>query len=251
MIPLKNVMQERPVGSGKTLLELNKNNWLQMQAETQFQGPGSSHEMASLCITEAINISLNVNKEPVFVLCLDAQSAFDRILIPHVCRSLFLAGTTAECILYLEQRLQNRKTYIEWDKEVVGPISDNRGLEQGGTPSDRLYRLSNNEQLQIAQESGLGICLSRFFKDNHKLLSTVTLSAIGQADDVCHISSSILNLKCLLELTKEFCAKFHVKLVGEKTKLLVFSNKYLAFSAVRFFGADFGDTFHTSLSSLL
>ena len=47
----------------------------------------------------------------------------------------------------------NRKTFIEWDKEILGPTSDTIGLEQGGCAIDRFYRLVNNEKVKIAQES--------------------------------------------------------------------------------------------------
>ena len=39
----------------------------------------------------------------------------------------------------------------------MGPINDKLGEEQGGCLSDRLYKLTNNEQLSTAQESQLGL----------------------------------------------------------------------------------------------
>ena len=50
-------------------------------------------------------------------------------------------------------------------------------------------------------------------------------SAIGQADDIALISSSLRNLQYLLHLSKMYCEKYQVKLVGSKTKLLVFNSK--------------------------
>ena len=47
---------------------------------TQFQGPGSSHELAGLLLSEAIQHSLLVSKKPVFALFLDAKSAFDKVV---------------------------------------------------------------------------------------------------------------------------------------------------------------------------
>jgi hypothetical protein len=48
---------------------------------------------------------------------------------------------------------------------------------------------------------------------------------VGQADDVGLLSSSLKDLKCLLHLTKMYCEKYQVKLVGSKTKLLIFTTK--------------------------
>ena len=54
--------------------------WDERQAPTQYQGPGSSHELASLLVTEVIQHSIYVKNKPVFLLTLDAESAFDRCL---------------------------------------------------------------------------------------------------------------------------------------------------------------------------
>ena len=54
--------------------------WDNCQAPTQYQGTGSSHELVSLLITELIQYSLYVKNKPVYLLSLDAQSAFDRCL---------------------------------------------------------------------------------------------------------------------------------------------------------------------------
>ena len=98
-------------------------------------------------------------------------------------------------------------------------------MEQGGCASDRIYRLVNNEQLDTAQSSELGIDLGLSL-DVRGSLKRQVISAVGQADDVALVSSSLHSLKTLLHLTKIYCCKYQVKLVSSKTKLLVFSTKY-------------------------
>ena len=186
--------------------------WSACQAETQFQGEGSSHELSALLFTETIQHSLFKNKKPVFALLLDAKSAFDKIVRQCAIRSAYLAGSQDQGLLYLDSRLASRKTYPEWDKTLMGPIHDLLGLEQGGVNSDKIYKLCNNNQLTTAQLSGLGVdCKS------------VTVSSIGQADDTILISDCIVKLLGLVYLATEYCATFHVTLVPEKTKLLAFS----------------------------
>ena len=75
------------------MVELYDGGWSACQAPTQFQGSNSSHELAALSITEAVVQGLHINKEPVFLLLLDAQSAFDRVVIEHAVRCAYLAGT--------------------------------------------------------------------------------------------------------------------------------------------------------------
>lgn len=148
----------------------------------------------------------------IFVLFLDAQSAFDKILSENVIVEAFKAGTVDHGLLYLNNRLRNRRTFCEWNKEIAGPILDNMGVEQGGINSDRLYKLANNNQLKVAQASHLGADIG----------STV-VSCIGQADDSCLIATSIHELQCLLLLTNEYCREYFVTLVPEKIKLLAYT----------------------------
>ena len=66
-------------------------DWEQCQADTQYQGSGSSHELASLLVTEAIQYSLNVSNRPVYFLAFDAQSSFDHCLRQVLCCELYRA----------------------------------------------------------------------------------------------------------------------------------------------------------------
>ena len=146
------------------------------------------------------------------VLMLDAKSAFDKVLPENIIKNAFIAGSRGQGLIYLADRLKNRKTYVEWDKHLMGPIHDTLGVEQGGCLSDRLYKLTNNAQLSVAQDSGLGLNLHG-----------VSISSIGQADDTCLFSNSIFKLQDLLHLTSAYCAKYNVELVPKKNKLLCFT----------------------------
>ena len=204
--PLLSKALDKHVGS------LFESGWAAAQASTQFQGCGSSHELAALLLTETVQHSLHVIKQPVYVLLLDAQSAFDRILRELCIRAAFLAGSHGQGLIFLDNRLKNRITFVEWAKVLMGPIDDKLGVEQGGILSDRLYKLANNAELTLTQDSGLGAHLG-----------PVHVASIGQADDVALVSNSPHKLQALLSLALEYAAKYHIKMVEEKTKLLCFS----------------------------
>ena len=191
--------------------ELSLDDWNVQQAPTQFQGAGMSHELAALLLTETIQHSINVSKLPVFAIFLDAKSAFDRVLKEILVRNMFIAGTNDQRLVYLDQRLSNRKTYCEYDKQMMGPIFDTRGLEQGGVSSSDMYKLYNNEQATVAQYSSLGVPVRDIF-----------VSDISLADDAVLLSNDIINLHHLLHLTVQYCNKYKVQLVPDKTKLVVF-----------------------------
>ena len=190
--------------------------WQQHQAETQFQGKGSNHELAALLLTETIQYSMHSSKKPLFVLYLDAKSAFDLVLKEFLVNNLFHYGVQDQGLLLIDQRLKFRKTICEWDKQWMGPIKDNWGLEQGGKNSSEFYKVYNNEQLEVAQSSQLGVELGGS--------TQLVVSAIGQADDVALVSNDIFALQSLLQLSLQYCQHHHVKLQGDKTKLQVFSD---------------------------
>ena len=80
-------------------------------------------------------------KKPIFSLYLDAKSAFDKALIQVLGRRLFLLGTKNQDLSYIVRRLENRITFCEWDKIMMGPINDELGLEQGGKFSSEFYKI--------------------------------------------------------------------------------------------------------------
>ena len=59
--------------------DLHKEKWNRQQADTQYQGEGSVHELAALLVTEVIQHSVNTLREPAYMLFLDAMSAFDTV----------------------------------------------------------------------------------------------------------------------------------------------------------------------------
>ena len=183
--------------------------WRQLQAPTQYQGEGSTHELASLLLTEVVQHSIFKSREPVFALFLDAKSAFDVVLRQNAIVAAFQAGSRDQGLLYLDARMARRRTFPQWGTTLMGPICDKLGLEQGAVNSDRLYKLCNNSQLLEAQSSGLGVDMDG-----------VHVAAIGQADDVVLLANTPLKLACLLYLTILYCQRQHVTLVPEKTKLL-------------------------------
>ena len=189
------------------------NSWNTVQAPTQYQGEGSSHELASLLLTEAIQESLHHLHLPLFLLFLDAKSAFDTVVIEFLVRNLYLSGMEGNSLIYTNNRLTNRLTFCDWNKEVMGPIHDKQGLEQGGCNSSDHYKVYNNDLLKIIQQSAQGVDIG----------DGLTVTAVGQADDVAIVSNNIHSLKNALNLALNYCQRFHVELCPDKTKLLVLS----------------------------
>ena len=193
--------------------DLYLDKWDECQADTQYQGAGSSHEPTSLLVTEAIQHSLFTTNKPVFALAVDAMSAFDRCLRQILCCEMYKAGVDKSAIIFMDNRLDSRKTVYEWEGVKMGPASDMTGFEQGGMNSSDYYKLYNNDQLTTAQCSGLGVDIG-----------SGIVSAVGQADDVILMSNDIYDLHLLVKMTEQYCRKYRVQLEPKKTKLLAYSN---------------------------
>ena len=99
------------------LRDLYHECWDSCQASTQYQGTGSSHELASLLVTEVLQYSLHVSYKPVYMLAQDAESAFDRCLRKILCGELYKAGVPGSAIVFMDTRLASRKTVYVWDGE--------------------------------------------------------------------------------------------------------------------------------------
>ena len=95
------------------LRDLYHDCWDDCQAPTQYQGSGSSHELASLLVTEVLQYSLHVTNKPVFLLFLDAESAFDRCLRQILSGELYRAGVSHSAIKFMDSRLESRMTVYE------------------------------------------------------------------------------------------------------------------------------------------
>ena len=195
--------------------DLHKDKWSNQEAKTQYQGVDSCHELAALLVTEVVQHSLWSLKEPAYLLFLDAKSAFDKVLPEMLIRNLFNSGMRGNSVNFINNRLTNRHTYLEWAKNLMGPIKDELGLEQGGSSSSEYYKLYSNENLTTAQNTQQGINLG----------NSVVVSAIGLADDTSLAANKLSKLANILSITTNYCSKYGVKISHEKTKLLCITKK--------------------------
>ena len=181
-------------------------------------------------LTETIINSVYISRRPVYALFLDVRAALDPVVRKILVRNLFAAGMTDQRLIYLDNRLSNRRTFCEYEKEMMGPILDFRGLEQGGVSSSELYKLYNNEQARVAQASRLGVPLvynKESVKPLHlQLSSSPTISCISLADDAVLLSNTPVDLSNLLMLSSQYCKKYNVELVPDKTQLVVFHSRH-------------------------
>ena len=196
--------------------DLHQDNWASAAAPNQFMRKGSNHELAALLLTEAVCYATLTLGITLWVLFLDKQSAFDMVLKEHVLSGAFTAAKyrADPSLLYMAIRLSSRRTFLQFSTTLMGPIHDQRGVEQGGISSGDQFQLVNAEELITTNNSGLGLNMGG-----------ISLASLGVEDDVALLSPSPHCLQALLNLSQDLTASKSMINVPEKTKLLAFSPK--------------------------
>ena len=67
-----------------------------------------------------IQYSLHVSNKPVFILALDAQSAFYRCLRQVLCGELYKAGVAGSAILYMDVQASKQEDSVQVGREEDG-----------------------------------------------------------------------------------------------------------------------------------
>ena len=194
--------------------DLHHNPWTKAAAPTQFMRKGSSHELAALLLTETIIYATLTLGIALWVIYLDKQAAFDSVLKEHVIAGAYAAaGHRADAsLLYMANRLTHRRTFLQFSTTLMGPIFDQRGVEQGGVNSGDEFQLVNTHELVTTQTAGLGLDMGG-----------VSVASIGVADDVALLSPSPHALQSLLNLSQSLTSSRFMVNVKEKTKLLAYA----------------------------
>ena len=95
-----------------------------------------------ILLSESIQHSLHIFRQPIFILYLDAQSAFVVVLKAPLLRNLYHScNTNGKAQMYNNNKLSDRKIFTDWEGELMGPIHDERGLEQGRVSSSDFYNI--------------------------------------------------------------------------------------------------------------
>ena len=196
--------------------DLHRDNWVLASAPTQFMTRGSSHELAALFLTETICYATLTLGIALWVLLLDKKSAFDSVLKEHILSEAYTAAAykADQSLLYMANRLATRRTFIQFSSTLMGPILDQRGVEQGGVNSGDEFQLANNEELVVTNGAGLGLNMGE-----------TSVGSIGVADDVALVSPDPHALQSLLNLSQSLTSSRFMVNVPEKTKLLLYQPK--------------------------
>ena len=160
-------------------------------------------------------------KKPFYSLYCDKFSAYDMTMKEFVLPAALAASggpqSLNQRLVYLSNRLQYRQTFLQYDGVLMSGIHDERGVEQGGLLSSDEYQLVSNEEQETANRSGLGVSIG-----------PIHVACGVAADDTVLFSNSIHELQSLLNLSMSFCKDKCMKLVQDKTHLIIIRPKTLS-----------------------
>ena len=158
---------------------------------------GSSHEVCALALTEALVHSARNLRLPIIHTYLDTKAVFDSSLKEHAVREIYQAASEvpSQSILYIANRLSSRKTFLKHNTTVMGPISDTRGVEQGGIWSSQLFQLTTDSVIKTLNDSGLNVNIGDIslaalaLVDDQVLLANTHENSQSLIDNAVHLSS--------------------------------------------------------------
>ena len=110
--------------------------------------------------------------------------------------------------------IATRRTYLQFSSTLMGPIYDQRGVEQGGVSSGDQFQLASSHELVVTNTAGLGLNMGE-----------ISVGSIGVADDVALLSPDPHALQSLLNLSQTLSSSRCMVNVPEKTKLLLYHPK--------------------------
>ncbi|VDI69490.1 Hypothetical predicted protein [Mytilus galloprovincialis] len=155
--------------------------------------------MAGLIISEARADVKHRTIEPLYLITVDSQKAFD--VVDHIIMLDELHET---------KQNQSMCTIVKWKGNIGNSFQNTSSVRQGGILSPFLYKVYVNNLLEDLKSHSLG------FK-----ISTTYVGCPTCADDVAFISNCEQELRCMLSVTNHHANQSRVTINPSKTKAVI------------------------------
>ena len=146
------------------------------------------------------------------VVLLDATKAFDRVDFLKLFGLLLDRNLCALTIQLLISLYVRQSMSVKWNGFLSNPFSISNGVKQGGVLSPVLFCLYMDVLLDRLQLLGRGAHIGELFS-----------RALGYADDLALIATSVSAMDEMLALCERFAGEFSLKFNGSKSQSLFFS----------------------------
>jgi hypothetical protein len=168
--------------------------------------------MAAVCVTEAI--AQASQKNPVYIVTLDAAKAFDTVDHEILLQKLACIGTQQGIWEAVTNLYDSPREFVVAHGLKSREYAVNQGVRQGGVLSATLYKLFIHNLLDslMGDQEGLTI-------------GTVQIGSPTCADDVLLMANSEYNLQVMLDEVHDNASRHRYKINPEKTTLTCFGRK--------------------------
>jgi hypothetical protein len=184
----------------------------------------------------------NSNGSNVYICCLDACKAFDRVNHFALLACMLRRGVPRVLINIFLSWFSNLSGQVRWDSHLSQSFAICSGLPQGSLLSPMFYNFVMDSILYSLQNSGYGCYVNVAFA-----------GAFAYADDLVLLSASLLGLQKLLDVCAEVAAKYDILFnvnksvagfVGDKLStcapVLELQGRLLSWvSVIKYLGIDF------------
>jgi hypothetical protein len=192
-------------------------------ADNQF-GFKSKHS-TDLCVYalhECINF-LKSRNTSIFITCLDASQAFDRLNHWKLFANLIERGVPLFIVRIIAFWYRNQEMCIKWGRTVSTKFHVCNGVKQGGILSPRLFTLYMDDLSKALNKCNIG-CNYGGKLVNH----------FGYADDMCLVTMSTAGMQILLNVCDEYSKAHDIKYNPLKSNSIHFLPKSMKGIDIKF-----------------
>ena len=148
-------------------------------------------------------------KEPIYVVTLDGQKAFDTVWIRSLLRNMYFTGISNDLWSLLNQLYSDVTTKVKFDNIASDSFQMLQGVRQAGILSAPLYKQFNNKLLDTIEEQSIGA-----------YIGPINIPAPTCADDICCITNSPIDLQACLYIVENFMNMERAKINNSKSDIL-------------------------------
>ncbi len=173
---------------------------------------GAGAETAALTLLESIAY-YNERNSPVYCVFLDNEKAFDRIWLNGLFYKLYNFGIKGKLWRLIRTIYSSMQSCVSFGGYTSGTFRVEQGVGQGRVLSAWLFSLYINDLLCSLNTLQRGLCLP--WGDTPGILL---------ADDTTLVSASPDGIQCLLNASRDYASRWHLRYNANKSVFLLFGN---------------------------
>ena len=166
---------------------------------------------AAFLVSEAIAENLDQNN-PVALVTLDAEKAFDRVWHERLFLKLYNDGIQGKLWLLLRDMQANGTTRVKWNCNLSSPFQTLQGIRQGAKLSTTLYKRYNNPLLLQIEDNNLGTTIGN---DN--------VGAPTVADDISMLPQTPVETQVMLHTVTNNAKLDKVNFNASKSDVVIYN----------------------------